>query len=100
MIAGEVKIVEVDTEFLRNYVRILDSLLGMTRDKLVFQQLAIPFLGDGWKEKFEKARSDPRFLGEYEMHLAEIQEMRKVAVGMLDQLLKGDPAHPPNVPIN
>lgn len=86
---------EVNADFLRNHVRILDSLIGMTRDKLVFQQLAIPYLGEDWKERFERARSDPKFLGECEIHLAEIQEMRKRAVEMLDQLLRGDPIQSP-----
>jgi hypothetical protein len=86
---------EVNREFLQNYVKMLDSLLVMTRDKLVWQNLAIPLLGQGWQQKFEQARSDNRFLGEWELYLAEVQTMRAVAVAMLDQLQRGEPVRPP-----
>lgn len=91
---------EVDKVFLQNLVNMLDALVTMTRDKLVWQNLAIPLLGEGWQKRFEQARSDHRFLGEYELCLTEIQEMRKAAVMMLDQIQKGDLIHSPIDRIN
>jgi hypothetical protein len=37
---------EVDKAFRQNLADVLDSLITMTRDKLTFQKLAIPLLGD------------------------------------------------------
>ncbi|MGB0063072.1 MAG: hypothetical protein WBP85_01390 [Terracidiphilus sp.] len=85
---------EVNEAFLQNMVNTLDSLIVMTRDKLVWQNLAIPLMGEEWKEKFEAARSDPAFLGEWELTVAETRKMRDKAVSMLDQLRKGDPIQP------
>jgi hypothetical protein len=91
---------EVDKQFLQNMVYMLDSLIEMTRDKLVWQGLAVPFLGESWKEKFNAARADPHFLGEWELCVAEIQKMRDGLVKVLDQLQKGDPIQPPTDRIN
>ena len=91
---------EVDKAFLQNFVDVLDSLITMTRDKLTFQKLLIPLLGDDWKQKFEDARSDPRFLGEWELQLADIQKKRDWAVAALDRLQKGDSILPPIERIN
>jgi hypothetical protein len=92
--------VEVDKEFLQNFVNMMDTLITMTRDKLVWQNLAIPFLGDDWAQKFEQARSDKRFLAEIELQLAGIQQMRNAGVAMLDQLQKGESIHLPIDRIN
>lgn len=86
---------EVDKQFLQNYVNMLDTLIVMARDKLVWQGLAVPLLGEGWQQKFEQARSDNRFLGEWELHLAEIQKARDLAVEALDRLQKGERVDPP-----
>lgn len=94
------RFVEVNEEFLTNVVRMLDSLIAMARDKLVWQNLAIPFLGEDWKEKFERARADPYFLGEWELQVAEFGKMRNAMVATLDQLRRGDPVHPPPERIN
>jgi hypothetical protein len=91
---------EVDEVFLQNFVNMLDSLLTMTRDKLVWQNLAIPLLGEGWQQKFEQARSDPRFLGEWELQQAEIRKMRDAMVKVLDQLQKGESVQMPTQRIN
>ena len=91
---------EVDKAFLQNFVDVLDSLITMTRDKLTFQKLLIPLFGDEWKQKFEDTRSDPRFLGEWELQLADIQKKRDWAVAALDRLQKGDSILPPIERIN
>ena len=91
---------EVDKAFLQNFVDVLDSLITMTRDKLTFHTLLIPLLGDEWKQKFEDTRSDPRFLGEWELQLADIQKKRDWAVAALDRLQKGDSILPPIERIN
>ena len=88
---------EVDKTFLQNMVNTLDSLIVMTRDKLVWQGLATPLLGEGWQQKFEDARADPHFLGEWELRVAEIQKMRDALVAALDQLQKGES---PQLPID
>ena len=91
---------EVDKAFLQDLADVLDSLITMTRDKLTFQKLLIPLLGDEWKQKFEDTRSDPRFLGEWELQLADIQKKRDWAVAALDRLQKGDSILPPIERIN
>ena len=91
---------EVDEAFLKNMVYTLDSLIGMTRDKLIWQSLAIPFLGNDWREKFEAARKNPHFLKEGELFLADLQRKRDMLVAMLDQLQKGDSPQPPTDRIN
>jgi len=91
---------EVDDEFLLNFIRLADAAITMTRDKLVWQNLAIPCLGENWKERFEEARGNPKFLGEHELYLAELNKMRDQGVQMLDQLRKGIPVRPPNAQPN
>ena len=66
----------IDKQFIKNLIAILDLLVNMTHDKLVWQNLAIPLLGDEWKSKFAAARSDSRFLGEQEMTMANVRQMR------------------------
>ena len=91
---------EVDRDFLQNMVYMLDSLIGMTRDKLIWQSLAIPFLGAEWREKFQQAHDDPYFLKDGEVFVADIRRMRDVLVAMLDQLQKGESPQPPIDRIN
>ncbi len=80
---------QIDDDFLRNYISTMDSLITMTRDKLIFQKLAIPFLGEDWVKKYEAARDDPKFLGETELSMADLRKMRQNVVDMLRQLQKG-----------
>lgn len=75
-------------------------LISMTRDKLVFQNLAIEAIGDGWKEKFNAARNDPRFLGSTELALADLVQRRAELVVMLDQYRRGEPIKLPPVRTN
>jgi hypothetical protein len=91
--------VEVNDEFLRNYVSTLDSLLFITREKLIYQTLLNQTLV-GWEEVAAAARHDPKFLGEKELELAEIREMRNLAVEMLEQLRRGETVQTPNRPVN
>jgi hypothetical protein len=91
---------EVDREFLQKMVNMLDTLIAMTRDKMVWQNLAIPLLGDNWREKFEEARGNPRFLGEGEVQLADIRRIRDWAVRMLDQIQRGESVCLPTEQIN
>ena len=91
---------EIDDDTLRHFTTILNLLVEMTRDKLVFQALAIPFLGDKWQEIFQNARLDRNFLGQWELNMAEIEKMRKDGMEMLDQLRKGLPVRLPDASIN
>jgi hypothetical protein len=91
--------VEVDDEFLRNYVSTMDSLLFITREKLIYETLLNRTLV-GWEENAVAARLDPKFLGEKELELAEIQEMRNRAVEMLERLRRGETVQMPNRPVN
>ena len=86
---------EVDKEFLQNFVRMLDTLITMTRDKMVWQGLAVPFLGSDWENRFLAARANNQSLGEWEIYLADVKKMRDQAVAVLDQLQKGDPIQLP-----
>lgn len=91
---------EVNKELLQNFVNMLDTLITMTRDKLIWQNLAMPLLGDDWREKFEQARSNPQFLGEGELLMANIRQMRDWMVTVLDQFQKGETIQLPTERIN
>jgi hypothetical protein len=91
---------EVDAEFLRVYVFMIDSFLTAARDKMIFKKLLISAVGDDWRGQFERAQSNPAFLGADEVELAELREMRKVGVAMMEALHKGEPLPKPHRSVN
>jgi hypothetical protein len=52
---------DVDEGFLRHVVELIDATIVITQDKYVWQNLAIPLLGENWEVEFLLARSDPKF---------------------------------------
>jgi len=91
---------EIDDETVKHFAAMLNLLVEIAHDKLVLQEFAIRSLGDQWQAAFLKARSDPHFLGPRQMELADIQELRRNGMKMLDQLRKGLPVPPPIVSKN
>jgi hypothetical protein len=92
--------VEVDKEFLRHVVEIVDATIAITRDKFVWQNLAIPLLGENWEATFRAAQSDPKFIVGGEIQLAELKKMRDAFVSMSEKALKGESVPQPTDRIN
>lgn len=91
---------EVDEGFLRHIVEIIDAAITITQDKFVWQNLAIPLLGENWKEGFRLAQSDSKFLAGAEIQLAEMKQMRETFASMLERALKGESIQMPIDRIN
>lgn len=91
---------EVNDEFLRHVVEIIDSTITMARDKIVWQSIATSQLGDSADEVFRQAQTHPAFLKESEIQLAEIKQTRNLFASMLERALKGEPIQMPIDRIN
>jgi hypothetical protein len=90
----------VNDEFLDNVVNLLNAVVRITHDKLIFETFALPYMGDDWKEKYDQALVSPSFLGEREIQMAELREMRKGALEALDNIRRGESVSLPSFPIN
>jgi hypothetical protein len=90
----------VTDEFLRNVESLIDALERMTHDKFIFQAFAVPHMGNDWKEKYERARVDPTFLGEWEVRMDETRRIHREAREELARIRRGDSPPPQSFPIN
>ena len=91
---------EVDEGYLRHVVEIIDEMIQLRRDKIVWQALATSLLGDNSEEAFQKLREHQAFAVEKEIEVAEIKQLRHVFALMLEKSLKGEPVQLPIDRIN
>jgi hypothetical protein len=91
---------EVDEGFLRHVVEIIDASMQITRDKIVWQRIAISQLGESSQEIFEKTRNLPEMLTAIEIQLAELRLVRNAFATMVEKSSKGEPTQTPIDRIN
>lgn len=86
---------QVDDVFFENVLKLIDSLIGMTRDKIIWQNVAVSQTGEDAGRKFEEFGCDPQLLAEIEACLVDVRRMRRNTAKVWDRLRRGEPFQPP-----
>ena len=82
---------QVDDAFFENVLKLMDSLMAMTRNKIIWQNVALSQLGQEGRQKFEEFRGNPQLLAEIEACLVDVRKMRKNIEEVWDRLRRGEP---------
>jgi hypothetical protein len=90
----------VEEEYMRNLLRVLETLETVTREIILLQELAERKLGSDWRDQLEPLREDPLVQQEVTKELAWIVEARQRLQDSLRKLEHLEITPPPGSSVN